>query len=256
MIRLFALVLLMTIGSFAPAARPIAVEELKSLREDGHRVMVVDVRSESDFARGHIVGAASIPAPTIPYRPIAKDLTIVVVDDDLSARTAEKAAAAMEQGGATDVRILTGGYTAWRRAKAPTVAPVGTSRESIATKVAAADLRETLLDQSGRTDSGKTIRVIELTRDMKRSVEPTIPGAEVVAYSREIDPTMFVDRSARSDEILVFADDGTADADRWAASLMAKGHDARVLSGGIAAWRLSEPKAPASDQAANDGSDS
>ncbi|MCB2154761.1 hypothetical protein KQI84_07725 [bacterium] len=256
MIRLLVTLLVLGCASTALAATPISVEDLQSLRENGQRVMVVDVRSETDFARGHIVGAASIPAATIPYRAIPTDLTIVVVDDDLSAQTADKAAAALEDAGAAEVRTLTGGYTAWRRAKAPTVSPAGTSTESVATKVTAADLREALLNEAGRTDSGKQIRVIQLTRDLKRAPEAVIPGAEVVAFSRDIKPTDYVDRAARSDEVVVIADDGTADASRWAAALLAAGHDARVLAGGTAAWRLSEPKTATTEESAKATDDS
>lgn len=67
--------------------RSVTVEEIHTWRRDGNRTTyVIDVRSESDYARGHLPGARNVPGgqliQTIDCTAIVRNARIVLYDDD------------------------------------------------------------------------------------------------------------------------------------------------------------------------------
>lgn len=241
----FALAVAVCLGvAVAPSAfasSPLAVDTLRQWREDGKPALVVDVRSAIAFEQGHIEGAISVPLPSLPYRALPSTYPVVLVDEDLSGRTARAAAQICEKGGAKDVWTLTGGYRQWLRAGRPVIQKRGITAESKVPVVSADDLRETLAAPDRKAGNGKAVSVIELYRDDKPR-DATIPGASVAGASRA--KTLATDKAiaSQTDAVVILADDGTGQARVRAAQLMAKGIDARVLAGGMAAWQLSEKK--------------
>jgi rhodanese-related sulfurtransferase len=93
----------------------LSVEEAKQKIESGP-AQIIDVRPPADFAGGHVPGALSLPALSIRIRK--EELTVeepMIVIDGEGERGAAACAAAAELG-FSDVYLVEGGTTAWRRA--------------------------------------------------------------------------------------------------------------------------------------------
>jgi rhodanese-related sulfurtransferase len=102
----------------------ISIHELSQLSRSGQQPEIVDVRSETEFAAGHIPGAKCIPLQQLPLRQAdLRDADLVLVcEAGTRARMAQKS---LSQRGGT-VFVLDGGTRAWREAGLPIVAPLGT----------------------------------------------------------------------------------------------------------------------------------
>lgn len=113
--------------------RWIEVEDLRSLKEHGTPVTILDVRSANDFdgPLGHIPGARNVPLGEIEKRlgelkGLASEPIVVVC----RAQTmSSKAAAMLDAASFQDVRVLRGGTVAWKAAESklsgPGPAPTG-----------------------------------------------------------------------------------------------------------------------------------
>ena len=68
-----------TTSATVPAS-DISVSELKDKLENGHQLLIVDIRSEDRYSGSHIEGAVSIPLNDIPdcYHEIPRDIEVVV----------------------------------------------------------------------------------------------------------------------------------------------------------------------------------
>jgi rhodanese-related sulfurtransferase len=102
----------------------ISVEELAELFRSGKRAEIIDVRSETEFAAGHIPGAKCIPLPQLPFRraDLGNCDLILVCEAGTRARMAHESLT-HHQG---NILVLDGGTRAWRNADLPVVAPLGT----------------------------------------------------------------------------------------------------------------------------------
>jgi len=102
----------------------ISVGELAELLLSRKKVEVVDVRSETEFAAGHIPGAKCIPLQQLPFRhaDLGHCDLILVCEAGTRARMAQQG---LEPHRA-NIFVLEGGTRAWRNADLPVVAPLGT----------------------------------------------------------------------------------------------------------------------------------
>ena len=107
-----------------PLSVTISIYELLQASRSGHQLEIVDVRSETEFAAGHIPGAKCIPLQQLPLRHA--DL----VDGDLvlvcEAGTRASIAQKNLNRRSGRVFVLDGGMRAWREAGQPVIAPLGT----------------------------------------------------------------------------------------------------------------------------------
>jgi rhodanese-related sulfurtransferase len=112
-------------------SRMISVDELRALRERNHRtgpisVQVVDVRSASEYAAGHIPCAIHIPMNEICSRlpDLHSDQTLVLV-----CQRGQRAAATADvlQRRGLEATVLQGGTHAWQSSGAPLVVNARTS---------------------------------------------------------------------------------------------------------------------------------
>lgn len=105
-----------------PAGAPIPAAELARRIEAGSAPLVLDVRSEEEYARGHIPGSLNIPHDELPDRlgelPIVKSEEVVVHCQ--SGRRAAAAEATLRADGYSNVRDLTGHWQGWQEAGLPT----------------------------------------------------------------------------------------------------------------------------------------
>jgi rhodanese-related sulfurtransferase len=91
----------------------ISPQRVSSLVKEGSGMWLVDVRSESAFAEGHIEGAVHIPAEIITTKRLPKGKIIVLVDDSLGLRKGREAAQVLLKNGNEKVFVLEGGIPAW-----------------------------------------------------------------------------------------------------------------------------------------------
>src|SRR5215471_12429346 len=103
----------------------VSVHELSQLCCSGQRPEIVDVRSEAEFAAGHIPGAKCIPLQQLPFRHADLDGgdLVLVCEAGTRACIAQKN---LEQRSAT-IAVLDGGTRAWREAGLPLVSALHTS---------------------------------------------------------------------------------------------------------------------------------
>ena len=117
--RAFALTLsLLLLGSapvFAePEAPSIAPSELSARRASGTAPVVIDVRTQEEFAAGHIPGAVNIPYDEVAERISEVDAPNGVALYCMVGPRARKGEAALLEGGYTPVFHLEGGLAAWQ----------------------------------------------------------------------------------------------------------------------------------------------
>ncbi len=96
----------------------IDVAELQAMLDRGG-VTLVDVRTDTEIARGHIQGATKLPLHLLPLRLHELDARLpTVFYCQMGGRSAQAASFAAAQG-FSEVYNLQGGITAWARAGAP-----------------------------------------------------------------------------------------------------------------------------------------
>jgi rhodanese-related sulfurtransferase len=106
-------------------AASISVRDLMDSRGGSDRFQLVDVRSPSEYATGHIPGAVNIPMEQIEsrMRDLDRDDPIVLICQ--SGKRARMVAGLLEPCG-KDLRVLEGGTSAWVKAGLSTVASLRT----------------------------------------------------------------------------------------------------------------------------------
>ena len=102
---------------------PIAAREVAAAVQAG-TAAVIDLRASMTYRKGHIAGAIWSIRPRIAAAVADRKKTIVLVADE--AQAAQLAALDLAEAGFADVRLLEGGYEAWRAAGLPTEATPGT----------------------------------------------------------------------------------------------------------------------------------
>lgn len=96
----------------------IDVAELQAMLDKGG-VILVDVRTDAEIARGYISGATKLPLHLLPLRLQELDARLpTVFYCQMGGRSAQAASFAAAQG-FSDAYNLQGGITAWARAGAP-----------------------------------------------------------------------------------------------------------------------------------------
>ncbi|WP_240224324.1 rhodanese-like domain-containing protein [Rheinheimera hassiensis] len=120
---LFIMLITSLIKSRFSAIKQISPTEL-TLQVNRNNAVVLDIRTEADFAKGHITGAKHLPLADIEKQQLAglekqKDVPIIVVCQ--AGMTASKAASSLVKQGFTTVSILQGGMGSWTGASLPVV---------------------------------------------------------------------------------------------------------------------------------------
>jgi rhodanese-related sulfurtransferase len=108
-----------------PGVRTVTWAQVKPLL-DGGRIVLVDARSESNYAFGHIPGAVSLPGssslPEVQAFAAKYPKTTVIVtycSSDMCSVSRELAETLMKTGGFSDVSYMPGGYTEYLVARPP-----------------------------------------------------------------------------------------------------------------------------------------
>jgi rhodanese-related sulfurtransferase len=99
-----------------PQLQPISATEMaESLRSGAAQVL--DLRSGMSYRTSHVAGATWTIRPRIAAGAVGMDKTVILIADDPA--VAVLAAIDLKAGGAHDIRILAGGFEAWRGAGLP-----------------------------------------------------------------------------------------------------------------------------------------
>jgi len=103
----------------------VSVHELSQLCRSGQKPEIVDVRSEAEFAAGHIPGAKCIPLQQLPFRQadLHDGHLVLVCEAGTRACIGQKN---LEQRSGT-IAVLEGGTRAWREAGLPLVSALRTN---------------------------------------------------------------------------------------------------------------------------------
>lgn len=93
----------------------ISVTELKELRSNNTNHLLIDVREQDEYDAGHIDGSILIPKATITNKiaEVAPDKGQLIVLHCAAGRRSDLCADALLGMGYTNVKSLTGGFTAW-----------------------------------------------------------------------------------------------------------------------------------------------
>jgi rhodanese-related sulfurtransferase len=104
------------------AMKLVSCEEMKEC-VDTNCAVIIDARSESDFAAGHIRGAVNIPAENvrekISQKLQDKDQRVITYCGSTDCPRSKKAADALEDLGYTNVGAFEGGVKEWQEAGFP-----------------------------------------------------------------------------------------------------------------------------------------
>jgi rhodanese-related sulfurtransferase len=217
--------------------RFVTVEELRGLlaRRDRDNVYVLDVRTDEEYAAGHVRGAAWAPGgqavqATDEYIAVRAGAVVLVCDGFVrSVMTASW----LQRMGLPNVGVLAGGLPAWIEAGGeveaghPTVSPAGYEEaQARVGRVTASELAELAGPRR------PTVIDVDQSDVFARG---HVPGARWLCRSRlewtigrvAADPTL---------PLVVTSADGIQAA-LAARTLAERGHDVRVLDGGTLAWR-------------------
>lgn len=120
---LFVLIVASWFKSMFSSIKAISPTQL-TLLVNRENAVVVDIRSEDDFRKGHITDAKNLTQAQIDSQQLAglekqKDAPIIVVCQ--AGMSASKAAASLAKQGFTKVSILQGGMGTWTGASLPVV---------------------------------------------------------------------------------------------------------------------------------------
>ncbi|MGP9800158.1 rhodanese-like domain-containing protein [Rheinheimera sp. NSM] len=120
---LFVMLVASWLKSRFSAVKQVTPTEL-TLQVNRQNATVVDIRTEADFAKGHITGARHLALAEIEKQQLAglekqKAEPIILVCQ--AGMTAQKAAASLLKQGFTTVSVLQGGMSSWTGASLPLV---------------------------------------------------------------------------------------------------------------------------------------
>ena len=96
--------------------------EVKGRMDAGEDVVIIDVRTNNEFAGGHAPGAVNLPLGelSIKLRQLGGDLdsfkTLPVYAMCRTDNRAANAARALKKAGFSDLKVVGGGMNAWKRA--------------------------------------------------------------------------------------------------------------------------------------------
>ena len=91
----------------------ITAAQLETMMADGRPLIIVDVRSTSEFAAGHLPGSVNIPLDELPARLNELDASVRVVVVCGSGSRSVRGAKLLLDAGYRDVYNLIGGLATW-----------------------------------------------------------------------------------------------------------------------------------------------
>lgn len=179
----------------AAAIDSISARELKSMLHDGAEIAVLDAREEGEFAKRHLLLAASVPLSRlevrVPQLVPRRSARIVICDgnEGLAQRAADKLA----QHGYSAVMVLAGGVDAWAAQGYEIYSGINVPSKAFGEFVEHQDDTPRMAAQEvkARLDAGEPVVILDsrpLAEYRKMSIPGGIdcPGAELVYRVHDI----------------------------------------------------------------------
>jgi rhodanese-related sulfurtransferase len=94
-------------------SRATSPEQLEALLAGSTRVVVVDLRTKTEFAGGHVPGSLNIPLGGLEQRRLPPFGRVVAIWDGVDREAAERALAVLNSAAGIQAELLDGGYPAW-----------------------------------------------------------------------------------------------------------------------------------------------
>jgi rhodanese-related sulfurtransferase len=185
-------------------------------------VTVVDIRSPSDYARGHIQGAENIPASSIRVARLAKDAEVVLYCGDKSCGLGASTADELRKLGYENVAVLEGGLNDWLKLKFPAETGPGKSKS-----------RPGWLSADATRERHLSGQVMIL--DLRPTIEYAaghLPGARSAPFE-ELESVLL---GLPRDKGLIVYDRQSTRSSQAAQKLLAAGYEVSELAGGLAGW--------------------
>ncbi len=216
-------------GLAIPARAEIGVIDptrLNAMLSSGSAPTVVDVRGASDFAKGHIPGALNVAYNAIERAGLAKDTELVFYCGNDQCPLSHLAARTLEPLGYKKLIVLGGGLSAWEAGGFPVVLGGGSARPAPSPKISFLQAGQ-LLKRLSDKDTG----VIDLRPAGEFRIAHIRGAMNVPLESLEGSAASF----AKEKSWTVYDVDNER-AKAGARLLLAKGFEAKVLSGGLQVW--------------------
>lgn len=115
---LFVIAIAITVFELQSQANSLAITPQVAVNWINHeQAIVVDIRNQESFAKGHIIGSKSIPSENIATALKHKNKPVLIVCTRGS--ESEKSALVLKKAGVEKVAILKGGIESWVAAELP-----------------------------------------------------------------------------------------------------------------------------------------
>lgn len=198
----------------------------RNISGQGAKMMVVDVRGASDFARGHIPGAVNAPYDGIEKAGLPREGVLVLYCGNAQCPWSKLGAKTLENAGYKNVRILEGGVLSWTAEGFVLETAAGLENKSVVTAVAGIAPSKLLKIMDDRTAG-----IID-TRSENDFKIAHLPGAKNIPFENL--GSMF---SVLSKDIEWVVYDRLPETAKAAARQMTeRGFKVKELSGGLQVW--------------------
>lgn len=161
--------------AFARCCYPtISTDELKSLFDKKEKFVLIDARTEPEYAESHIVRAINIPDKkldkNIALLPQDKSLPLIIYCNGVKCGKSKRLAQKLEPLGFNNIRIYLEGIPVWEEKNLPLVTGPDYNKKIEATIIKPADLKKLISEK-------KDNYVLVDVRDASEYKEGHIPGA-------------------------------------------------------------------------------
>ena len=216
----------------------ITVADLQARLNQGDKLTIIDVRSQTLFSQGHIPNAINIPASLCADKKLPPLGQVVVCGEGLGHDATDSAAVALNAKPGIFADKLEGGYAAWEEAQSITTKDKGLQPEALNyityaqlknvtnEDVVLVDLRKQ--SSPARTAVGITNAALALT-DLGKE----FPGMPVTQTPFKTSQVSKAAKVSRAESLMVLIDSGDGCAQKMARALKANGiHRYVILAGG------------------------
>ncbi|PKN89046.1 MAG: sulfurtransferase [Deltaproteobacteria bacterium HGW-Deltaproteobacteria-1] len=161
--------------AFAQKTYPnINTEELKSMLDKKDKVVLIDSRTQPEYAESHIVTAVNIPdkklQENLTLLPAEKSSLLVIYCNGVKCGKSKRLAVLLEPLGYTNIRIYLEGIPVWEEKNLPLVTGPDYNKKIEATIIKPVDLKKMI-------DEERQDFVVVDVRDLAEFKEGHIPGA-------------------------------------------------------------------------------
>lgn len=226
----------------------MSAQELQQALQAGEELTLIDVRSRTDYRRGHIPGAINIQAILMPRKPLPPLGRVVVYGDGVDTEATRQALAALNTKPGIEAEMLVGGYAAWESGNRANTRGRGMRRAQIRQlsyddlqRVVDGNEEVVLVDLRRGDDDGEVLSDLRdqfpqtrIVRPRLRDVQPRPGSARARQKDRQVlSVRALTGRGIDASRLYVLVGDGDGRAERFARRLQAAGMKrVAVLIGG------------------------